>query len=88
MQVNVRKREKVSVIFRNVFKLNHKFTYLICVTLLAVICVYVASNQYYLLLKNSVFYGILKANGVSNREVFLMHMLCTTLIFLSSPIYP
>lgn len=64
--------------------LCNRFLSLICVTLLAVICVYVASNQYYLLLKNSVFYGILKANGVSNREVFLMHMFELAIILVVS----
>ncbi|MDE7083437.1 MAG: FtsX-like permease family protein [Clostridia bacterium] len=53
--------------------LCNRFLSIICTVLIAVIAIYVASNQYYLLLKNSVFYGILKANGVSNREVFLMH---------------
>lgn len=54
--------------------LCNRFLSLICVVLLTVICVYVASNQYYLLQKNSTFYGILKANGVDNKSVFLTHM--------------
>ena len=54
--------------------LCNRFLSIIGGMLLAVICVYVASNQYYLLQKNSTFYGILKANGVDNKSVFLTHM--------------
>ncbi len=54
--------------------LCNRFLSLIAVVLFVVICVYVASNQFYLLQKNSTFYGILKANGVDNKSIFLTHM--------------
>lgn len=62
--------------------LCNRFLSLICVVLLVVISVYVASNQYYLLQKNSVFYGILKANGADNKCVFLTHMSELAIILL------
>jgi len=53
--------------------LCNRFLSLIAAVLFVVICVYVASNQFYLLQKNSTFYGILKANGVDNKSIFLTH---------------
>ena len=51
-----------------------KFLSLICVIIAAICFVYVTCNQFYLLQKNSAYYGVLKAGGVSNREVFAIHM--------------
>lgn len=88
--------DKVTHFFTGISKLNemktvegqemlcNRFLSLICIVLFSVICVYVACNQYYLLLKNSVFYGILKAGGVNNRQVFVMHMSELAIILLLS----
>ena len=50
-----------------------KFLSLICVIIAAICFAYVTCNQFYLLQKNSTYYGVLKASGVSNREVFAIH---------------
>ncbi len=51
------------------------FLSLICFMLVIIISIYVASNQFYLLQKNSTFYGILKSSGVSNRNIFIIHLI-------------
>ena len=45
---------------------------------------YVGCNQFYLMRKNSVFYGLLKSNGVSNKNIFIIHFLELFLLCLFS----
>ena len=65
-----------------------KFLSLICVIIVLVSFAYISCNQFYLLQKNSTYYGVLKANGVSNRGVFAIHlfeliMLCVTALIIA-----
>ena len=65
-----------------------KFLSLICVIIVIVSFAYVTCNQFYLLQKNSTYYGVLKANGVSNGGIFSIHlfeliMLCTTALIIA-----
>lgn len=61
-----------------------RFLNLISIMIFLVMCVYVACNQVYLMRKNVVFYGILKANGVSNKNIFIIHFLELFLLCLFS----
>lgn len=50
------------------------FFSVICLIIILIICLYVASNQFYLLQKNSIFYGVLKASGTNNINIFVVHL--------------
>jgi hypothetical protein len=51
-----------------------RFFSLLSVITFAVVFLYIASNQYFLLKKNTGYYGILKAAGMSERKIFLLYL--------------
>jgi hypothetical protein len=65
-------------------ELCSKFLSFMSVIVFFVMCVYVGCNQFYLMRKNSVFYGLLKSNGVSNKNIFIIHFLELFLLCLFS----
>ena len=60
--------------------LCNNFLSVVCLIITTIIFVYISINQFYLLRKNSIYYGILKSSGVSNRNIFIIHLLELTFI--------
>lgn len=67
--------EEIMAIIESQKELCNSFLSFLSLIIVLVICIYISSNQFYLLQKNSLFYGILKAHGVNNKGVFWVFFL-------------